>query len=351
MEVTCELLQKMLKAMDKDGDGRTNKDEFRAAYVGLAENEGKTVSELEYEALWIQVDKDMSGDVSISELADHFGFDVDADGNVVQKQGEMSDDAILEALKMAYHLQVVDSPPADVSQGSPGPDKVVERYKSINLKTEPMDSLERQLLEESYCANVTSVDSIIDKMVAQKMTILIEDSEHGQTPLHRISRFGDSAEVLARKLLEVGGQQRRDVNYQDLKDRKTPLHVAAEHGQGSYVKLLLDRGADPTICEIEGRSALHSAVHSNKLETVVAILEHSKVKSKKEELIKIVDNQGRTALHIAAFRDSGEEPEIVKTLLEHGADPKLTDNTNHTASRLATKTGRRKSRELLDAYA
>lgn len=53
---------------------------------------------------------------------------------------------------------------------------------------------------------------------------------------------------------------------------------------------------------------------------------------------------------LADCRDSGEEPEIVKLLLKHGADPKRTDKTNHTASKLASKTGRRKSRELLDAY-
>lgn len=145
------------------------------------------------------------------------------------------------------------------------------------------------------------MDAIVDKMVSRGISILIEDADTGQTPLHRIARFGDSAEVLVRKLLEVGGKPRRDVSYQD-KDKKTPLHLAAEHGQAALVKLLLDRGADPLIRESEGRSALHSAVHSNKQEVVRTILEHLKVAEKKKDLIQITDNQGRTALHIAAFR-------------------------------------------------
>lgn len=150
--------------------------------------------------------------------------------------------------------------------------------------------------------DVASVNSLIDKMVAQKKTILIEDSETGLSPLLRIARFGDSAEVLARKMLDVGGEPRRDVNYQGLLDKKTPLHVAAEHGQANFMKLILDRGADPMIREAEGRSALHSAVHSNKIAAVIALLEHPKVVMKKLDLIQICDNHGRTALHIAAFR-------------------------------------------------
>ncbi|KAL1507535.1 hypothetical protein AB1Y20_007159 [Prymnesium parvum] len=348
MEVTAALLQKMLAAMDKNGDGKTSKEEFKLAYVSLAASEGKTVSDAEYDKLWVQVDKDKSGDVSIAELASYFGFEVDASGMVVQST-EMDDDTILEALKMAYHLHVVDQP---APEASPKPEKVVvERYKAVTLKSEPQDSLERRLLEDAWCGDVASVNSLIDKMVAQKKTILIEDSETGLSPLLRIARFGDSAEVLARKMLDVGGEPRRDVNYQGLLDKKTPLHVAAEHGQANFMKLILDRGADPMIREAEGRSALHSAVHSNKIAAVIALLEHPKVVMKKLDLIQICDNHGRTALHIAAFRDSGEEPEIVKLLLEHGADPKRTDKSNHTAGKLAGKSGRRKSRELLDAYA
>lgn len=60
-------------------------------------NEGKVVSDKEYEELWTNVDQDRSGDVSISELAHYFGFVVDETGNV---SPEMSDDAILDALQV-----------------------------------------------------------------------------------------------------------------------------------------------------------------------------------------------------------------------------------------------------------
>lgn len=41
---------------------------------------------------------------------------------------------------------------------------------------------------------------------------------------------------------------------------------------------------------------------------------------------------------------------MVKLLVDHGADPKASDQSGNNAGALAGKSGRRKSRELLDSY-
>ena len=41
---------------------------------------------------------------------------------------------------------------------------------------------------------------------------------------------------------------------------------------------------------------------------------------------------------------------MVKLLIDHGADPKVKDKAGNSAGALAGKSGRRKSRELLEAY-
>jgi ankyrin repeat protein len=62
--------------------------------------------------------------------------------------------------------------------------------------------------------------------------------------------------------------------------------------------------------------------------------------------INVKDKQGRTALHIAAFKTNEN---LTKTLVDYGADPTIEDNSGQKPSLLAHKTGRRKSKEMLDA--
>ena len=59
------------------------------------------------------------------------------------------------------------------------------------------------------------------------------------------------------------------------------------------------------------------------------------------------DKTQRTPLMIASFKC---EEDVVTLLLKHGADPNLADSGGNDAVKLATKTGRRRSRELLEAH-
>ena len=110
---------------------------------------------------------------------------------------------------------------------------------------------------------------------------------------------GDLAKV---KRLVVGCGV--DPNIRD-KDGWTPLHYAAWKRRLKVVKLLLEHGADPNIQENKyGKTPLHYAVS------------------------RCLENKfGRTLLH---FTVSRRHVDVARVLLDHGADPTISDNEGMT---------------------
>jgi len=143
------------------------------------------------------------------------------------------------------------------------------------------------------------------------------------------------------------------LNYRD-KNGKTPLHLAAEAAQPTIFQVMLNRGADLFVQTEQGWTALHWCAQTTNTACLKILLNSDKFsgagsnpQAKKKELIEMKNDAGRTALMLASSRDT--EAECVKLLLDHGADKAATDKAGNSASSLATKAGRRKSRELLDA--
>lgn len=93
-------------------------------------------------------------------------------------------------------------------------------------------------------------------------------------------------------------------------------------------------------CDLENRTALHSASWQGHHDIVRLLLEHG-------ALPDHTCNQGATALGIAA--QEGHELCVV-ALLEHGADPNHSDSCGRNALRVAAKSGHRGVVRLIEEY-
>ncbi|XP_022800157.1 ankyrin repeat and protein kinase domain-containing protein 1-like [Stylophora pistillata] len=106
----------------------------------------------------------------------------------------------------------------------------------------------------------------------------------------------------------------------------TPLMNAAPNGYVQAVKGLIKRGADPSLMDNEGWSSLHFAAHCGDPHIIDLILPHvSDIGSKNAD--------GATPLIIAVRH---RNLQIVKQLLERGANPLTKDINGHDSLYLAS---------------
>jgi uncharacterized protein len=103
----------------------------------------------------------------------------------------------------------------------------------------------------------------------------------------------------------------------------TALWFACRDGRPPVAKLLLERGADPTIATQRGSTPLIAASTGGHLEVVRFLLGQPRAKTN----INHHDENGRTALWQACCRGRGG---AVRALLEGGADPTIADNNGIT---------------------
>lgn len=98
--------------------------------------------------------------------------------------------------------------------------------------------------------------------------------------------------------------------------------AAAFRGRLETVKTLLDKGADPNSADDIGQTALMGAARNGHVETVSLLL----AAGARVDVTLHATNW--TALLLAAFYGQAD---VVKVLLDHGADPKAKDSEGKTA--------------------
>ena len=210
--------------------------------------------------------------------------------------------------------------------------------------------------------------NIVQELLKYKADVTARNI-YGQTPLqYALGGFagedidvGPSLSKIVRLLLEHGA----DVTARD-DDHSTPLHFAAEYGRVEVVHMLLEHAANPgaddddrktaflvvleyvNARDAEGKSPLHLASQGSNHESqnvnlcnvVRLLLEHGAD-------VNALSNGRSTPLHIAARRG---RIEVVRVLLEHGANTGGKDDNGRTALQVASYLGYDEVMKLLSEH-
>ena len=142
-------------------------------------------------------------------------------------------------------------------------------------------------------------------------------------------------------LLDEGAQ----INYLTLQN-ETPLDLACQGKQWDTAKILLERGADPTLQNAQGQTPLMSAVLTGEVKMVRLLLHHPTFGLQTSEL-ETADFLGNTPLMTSAAHGNLD---IAKILLDLGANVQSRNRWKETALMLAASKGFREIVRLLIQY-
>lgn len=170
------------------------------------------------------------------------------------------------------------------------------------------------------------------KLLVEKNNELIKiKDQNGTTPLH-FACSGKHLEV-QKYLIEKGA----DVNAQEI-DLSAPLHYAVFRNHTEGVELLIVKGANVNALDSKKHTPLHLA-SQNGMKDIVTVL------VKNGAQLELKDDYGRTPLVLGSRERGG--PEVIKILLEAGADVNSIDNSKFNALTLAAWRGNKEVVEIL----
>jgi ankyrin repeat protein len=163
----------------------------------------------------------------------------------------------------------------------------------------------------------------VQRLIGQNPRLLnATRAPHAMTPLMRAAVAGHVAVV--RWLVDQGAALDEPSS-----DGWTALCYASSTGRTPVVRLLLERGADPIIANGRGCTPLIRACKGGHLETVWCLLDHPRAAAAIHHRDHV---WGVTALWEACSNGNGE---VVRALLEKGADPTLASPGGRTPMAMA----------------
>ena len=134
------------------------------------------------------------------------------------------------------------------------------------------------------------------------------------TPLHVAARSGSarSLDTMIAHAQSIGYPVEKILAFLD-EENSTPLHSAVDAGYTEVVEVLMKYGASPIAMKDDQPSPLHQAAFLGSISVLKALGKHCTL-----DQLEILNSDGRTPLHIAAF--SSRNVECVQYFIDRGCD-------------------------------
>lgn len=198
---------------------------------------------------------------------------------------------------------------------------LLEQGADVNATDSQHDSPLHKAVERGH---IELVRLLLDKGANVNANYEYDNYEYSLSPIHNAAYKGHLE--IARLLLEQGA----DVNATAC-NGNSPLHFAAEHGYVELARLLLDKGADVNATDKEDNTPFRLAILNHHTEVVKLLIDQVNNGSNEE-----TSYNSNSLLHDAAFPGNKE---VVKLLIEKGADINARDGSGNTLLHKAALNG------------